>query len=151
MAPVRALQHIRAANANARHAELLGIPPGQALLLITRDRLLRRWPCRRGLPTPGVVAIITISWPSCGAGSGDGERWLSMSAACPTLLAQDGSEKVQIVVNTTCASRPTTTPFSRRLASEICPPSEVTISWQIASPSPDPRFEKQLLENGSNR
>jgi GntR family transcriptional regulator len=35
-APVRALQHIRAANANARHAELLGIPLGQALLFITR-------------------------------------------------------------------------------------------------------------------
>lgn len=35
-APVRALQHIRAANATARHAELLGIPPGQALLFITR-------------------------------------------------------------------------------------------------------------------
>ena len=34
--PVRALQHIRAANASARHAELLGIPPGQALLFITR-------------------------------------------------------------------------------------------------------------------
>ena len=36
LAPVRALQHIRAANANARHAELLSIPPGQALLFITR-------------------------------------------------------------------------------------------------------------------
>lgn len=36
LAPVRALQHIRAANANARHAELLCIPPGQALLFITR-------------------------------------------------------------------------------------------------------------------
>ncbi len=34
--PVRALQHIRAANATARHAELLSIPPGQALLFITR-------------------------------------------------------------------------------------------------------------------
>lgn len=34
--PVRALQHIRAANATARHAELLGIPLGQALLFITR-------------------------------------------------------------------------------------------------------------------
>ncbi|WP_263771611.1 GntR family transcriptional regulator [Propionivibrio soli] len=34
--PARALQHIRAANANARHAELLGIPLGQALLFITR-------------------------------------------------------------------------------------------------------------------
>jgi GntR family transcriptional regulator len=36
MVPVRALQHIRAANATARHAELLSIPPGQALLFITR-------------------------------------------------------------------------------------------------------------------
>ena len=34
--PVRALQHIRAANASARHAELLSIPIGQALLFITR-------------------------------------------------------------------------------------------------------------------
>lgn len=34
--PARALQHIRAANASARHAELLGIPVGQALLFITR-------------------------------------------------------------------------------------------------------------------
>ena len=34
--PVRALQHIRAANANSRQAELLGIPLGQALLFITR-------------------------------------------------------------------------------------------------------------------
>lgn len=34
--PVRALQHIRAANANARQAELLAIPQGQALLFITR-------------------------------------------------------------------------------------------------------------------
>ena len=36
VAPVRALQHIRAANATARQAELLGIPLGQALLFITR-------------------------------------------------------------------------------------------------------------------
>ena len=35
-APVRALQHIRAANATAQQAELLAIPPGQALLFITR-------------------------------------------------------------------------------------------------------------------
>ena len=34
--PARALQHIRAANATARHAELLSIPEGQALLFITR-------------------------------------------------------------------------------------------------------------------
>lgn len=34
--PVRALQHIRAANASPRHAELLAIPEGQALLFITR-------------------------------------------------------------------------------------------------------------------
>lgn len=34
--PVRALQHIRAANATARQAELLSIPVGQALLFITR-------------------------------------------------------------------------------------------------------------------
>ncbi|MDB5847365.1 MAG: GntR family transcriptional regulator [Rhodoferax sp.] len=36
MLPVRALQHIRATNASARHAQLLAIPPGQALLWITR-------------------------------------------------------------------------------------------------------------------
>ncbi|WP_341676671.1 GntR family transcriptional regulator [Niveibacterium sp. SC-1] len=35
-APVRALQHIRAINASPRHAELLDIPNGQALLYITR-------------------------------------------------------------------------------------------------------------------
>jgi GntR family transcriptional regulator len=35
-APVRALQYLRALNADARHAELLGVPPGQALLHITR-------------------------------------------------------------------------------------------------------------------
>ncbi|MBL8334468.1 MAG: GntR family transcriptional regulator [Rubrivivax sp.] len=35
-APVRALQHIRALNATDRHAELLGVPSGQALLHITR-------------------------------------------------------------------------------------------------------------------
>lgn len=34
--PVRALQHIRAANASARQAELLAVPPGHALLFITR-------------------------------------------------------------------------------------------------------------------
>lgn len=34
--PMRALQHIRAANATARHAELLTVPEGQALLFITR-------------------------------------------------------------------------------------------------------------------
>ena len=34
--PVRALQHIRAANATARQAELLAIPLAQALLFITR-------------------------------------------------------------------------------------------------------------------
>jgi len=34
--PVRALQHIRAINASARHAELLSIPTGYALLYITR-------------------------------------------------------------------------------------------------------------------
>jgi GntR family transcriptional regulator len=34
--PVRALQHIRAANATGRHAELLDVPIGQALLFITR-------------------------------------------------------------------------------------------------------------------
>lgn len=34
--PARALQHFRAANATERHAELLKIPVGQALLLITR-------------------------------------------------------------------------------------------------------------------
>ena len=36
VAPTRALQHIRAANATDRQAELLAIPPGQALLFITR-------------------------------------------------------------------------------------------------------------------
>jgi GntR family transcriptional regulator len=35
-APARALQHLRAMNANPRHAELLGVPTGQALLHITR-------------------------------------------------------------------------------------------------------------------
>jgi GntR family transcriptional regulator len=35
-APTRALQHLRAMNASAQHAELLGVPPGQALLFITR-------------------------------------------------------------------------------------------------------------------
>lgn len=35
-APARALQHIRALNALDRHAELLGVPAGQALLFITR-------------------------------------------------------------------------------------------------------------------
>jgi GntR family transcriptional regulator len=35
-APARALQHLRAMNASARHAELLGVAPGQALLFITR-------------------------------------------------------------------------------------------------------------------
>jgi GntR family transcriptional regulator len=34
--PVRALQHIRAANATARQADLLAVPPGHALLFITR-------------------------------------------------------------------------------------------------------------------
>jgi len=34
--PARALQHLRAMNAGARHAELLGVPAGQALLHITR-------------------------------------------------------------------------------------------------------------------
>ena len=34
--PVRALQHIRAANATARQAELLALPAGQALLFVTR-------------------------------------------------------------------------------------------------------------------
>lgn len=34
--PARALQHLRAMNAEARHAELLGVPPGHALLHITR-------------------------------------------------------------------------------------------------------------------
>ena len=34
--PVRALQHLRALNATARQAELLGVPVGQALLHITR-------------------------------------------------------------------------------------------------------------------
>lgn len=34
--PARALQHFRAANANARQAELLAVPPGHALLFITR-------------------------------------------------------------------------------------------------------------------
>jgi GntR family transcriptional regulator len=36
MLPVRAIQHIRAANASPRHAQLLAVPPGQALLWITR-------------------------------------------------------------------------------------------------------------------
>jgi GntR family transcriptional regulator len=36
LVPVRAVQHIRAANASGRHAELLDIPIGQALLFITR-------------------------------------------------------------------------------------------------------------------
>lgn len=36
LAPARALQHLRAVNADARQAELLGVPPGQALLHITR-------------------------------------------------------------------------------------------------------------------
>jgi GntR family transcriptional regulator len=35
-APARALQHIRAMNADARRAELLGVPTGHALLFITR-------------------------------------------------------------------------------------------------------------------
>ena len=35
-APARALQHIRAMNADARRAELLGVAPGHALLFITR-------------------------------------------------------------------------------------------------------------------
>jgi GntR family transcriptional regulator, N-acetylglucosamine utilization regulator len=35
-APARALQHIRALNADPRRAELLGVPAGQALLFITR-------------------------------------------------------------------------------------------------------------------
>ena len=35
-APVRALQHIRAANATPRQAELLSVPAGHALLFITR-------------------------------------------------------------------------------------------------------------------
>lgn len=35
-APARALQHIRALNADARQAELLGVPAGHALLFITR-------------------------------------------------------------------------------------------------------------------
>ena len=35
-APARALQHIRAMNADARQAELLGVPAGHALLFITR-------------------------------------------------------------------------------------------------------------------
>ena len=34
--PVRALQHLRAVNANVQQAELLDIPLGQALLFITR-------------------------------------------------------------------------------------------------------------------
>lgn len=34
--PVRALQHIRAQNADARLAEMLGVPAGHALLFITR-------------------------------------------------------------------------------------------------------------------
>lgn len=34
--PARALQHMRAQNATARQAELLGVPPGQALLHLTR-------------------------------------------------------------------------------------------------------------------
>ena len=34
--PVRALQHIRASNATARHAELLAIPEGLALMDVTR-------------------------------------------------------------------------------------------------------------------
>jgi GntR family transcriptional regulator len=36
MAPVRALQHIRALNAQPRLAEQLGVPVGQAVLFITR-------------------------------------------------------------------------------------------------------------------
>ena len=35
-APARALQHLRAMNATIRHADLLGVPTGQALLHITR-------------------------------------------------------------------------------------------------------------------
>ena len=34
--PVRALQHLRATNATPRQSELLGIPPGEALLFTTR-------------------------------------------------------------------------------------------------------------------
>lgn len=34
--PMRALQHLRASNATPRQAELLAIPPGEALLFITR-------------------------------------------------------------------------------------------------------------------
>ncbi len=34
--PVRALQHFRATNATARHAELMGIPEGMALMHVTR-------------------------------------------------------------------------------------------------------------------
>lgn len=36
LAPARALQHLRALNADTRQAELLGVPAGQALLHITR-------------------------------------------------------------------------------------------------------------------
>ena len=50
--PVRALQHIRAANANARQAELLAIAPGQALLFITRF----------GFDTDGNPIEITHTW-----------------------------------------------------------------------------------------
>jgi GntR family transcriptional regulator len=36
LAPARALQHLRALNADVRQAELLDVPPGHALLHITR-------------------------------------------------------------------------------------------------------------------
>ena len=50
--PVRALQHIRAANANTKQAELLAIPPGQALLFITRF----------GFDADGSPVEITHTW-----------------------------------------------------------------------------------------
>lgn len=52
LVPVRALQHIRAANATARHAELLAIPKGQALLFITRVGYLE----------DGRAAEVTHTW-----------------------------------------------------------------------------------------
>jgi GntR family transcriptional regulator len=43
--PARALQHIRAANATPRQAELLEVPAGHALLFITRVGYLQDGRC----------------------------------------------------------------------------------------------------------
>ena len=51
-APARALQHIRALNADPRRAELLGVPTGHALLFITRVGYLES----------GVAVELTLSY-----------------------------------------------------------------------------------------